>query len=189
MLFLIDSVPGGFCGSRECRYISVMLSKCPSLLLGLFPLSLIFLLLCEKGCWSRRQWRYFYCLLPWVIPLCKGFLPHLKPPEPCGSVHSDPLPTSTMHSSLAHAYFCGYFFGGFLGCGLFALFFPSMLYFPDWGAASAFVKQIEMSCAKFCIKASLHVLIWTAEVAARVVSRPKKTDLSLDSGSFPVRKT
>lgn len=36
MLFLIDSVPEGFCGSRGRRYISTMLSKCPSLPLGLF---------------------------------------------------------------------------------------------------------------------------------------------------------
>lgn len=146
MLFLIDSVPGGFCGSRECRYISVMLSKCPSLLRGLFPLSLIFLLLCEKGCWSRRQWRYFYCLLPWVIPLCKGFFPHLEPPEPCGSVHSAHLSTSTMHSSLAHACFCGYFFGGFLGCGLIALFF------------SLYALSSRLGCSQCICKANRNVL-------------------------------
>lgn len=36
MLFLIDSVPEGFCGSTGCRYSSVMLSKCPGLPPGLF---------------------------------------------------------------------------------------------------------------------------------------------------------
>lgn len=43
MLFLIDSVPGGFCGSKGCRYISAMFLNVPVCHWASFsPLPLIF---------------------------------------------------------------------------------------------------------------------------------------------------
>ena len=173
MLVLIDSVPGGFCGSRRCRYISVMLSKCPSLPLGLFLSSPP-----DFSCCVRRAvdlegnedistascpGLFLYAKAPSHI------LSHRSPVVQCTWILFPPVPCMVAL--------------------LMPVFFPLCFIFQTGVTVSAFVKQTEMYCAKFCIRACACVRIWAAEVAAGIVSRPKKPDLSLGPGFFPVRKT
>lgn len=81
MLFLIDSVPGGFCGSGRCGYITAMLSKCPSLPLGAFlsfPPDFSCCVRRAVGLEGNGDISTASC--PGLLFCVKGPFPHLEPP-------------------------------------------------------------------------------------------------------------
>lgn len=81
MLFLIDSVPGGFCGSGGCGYITATLSKCPSLPLGVFLSSPPDFSCCVRravGLEGNGDISTASC--PGLFLCTKGPFPHLEPP-------------------------------------------------------------------------------------------------------------
>lgn len=126
MLFLIDSVPGGFCGSGGCGYITATLSKCPSLPLGVFLSSPPDFSCCVRravGLEGNGDISTASC--PGLFLCAKGPFPHLEPPQPRDSAHSDRLSTGTVHS-------------GLLMPGVFS----SVPYFPDLGDSQCLCKAI-----------------------------------------------